>query len=102
MILHVYFSYKKKKKKERVKVGNDKYPFEACATGCHPLRQYCHWKACFPYEWVNKINKSNDENQMFAPTPLFGWVWDRECLISKTLYGPGICAQVELKKMKEK
>ena len=24
-------------------VGNDKYPFEACATGCYPLRQYCYW-----------------------------------------------------------
>ena len=35
-----------------------------------------------------KINTNNDENKMFAPPPLFGWVWDRECLISKTLYGP--------------
>ena len=24
-------------------VGNDKYPFEACATGCYPLRQYYYW-----------------------------------------------------------
>ena len=25
------------------RVGNDKYPLEACATGCYPLRQYCYW-----------------------------------------------------------
>ena len=26
------------------RVGNDRYPFEACATGCYPLRQYCYWE----------------------------------------------------------
>ena len=39
---------------------------------------------------------------MFAPAPLFGWVWDRECLISRTLYGPQICAQVEFGEKNER
>ena len=27
-----------KEKKKKNKIWNDKYPFEACATGCYPLR----------------------------------------------------------------
>jgi len=26
-------------------VENDKYPFEACATGCYPLRRYRYWES---------------------------------------------------------
>ena len=44
---------------------------------------------------VNKENKNSDENKLLTLAPLFGWVWDRECLISKTLHGPQICAQLE-------
>ena len=52
---------------------------------------------------VSKKNKENsDENKLLTPPPIFGWVWDTECLISKTLYGPRICAQFELKKKREK
>ena len=49
----------------------------------------------------HKINKNNDENKMFAPAPLFRWVWDKKCLISKTLYGPQICVQVEFERGKK-
>ena len=47
---------------------------------------------------VKKNN--NDENKLFVPAPLFGWAWDRECLISKTLYRPRIYVQVEFEKNK--
>ena len=32
-----------------LKVGNDKYLFEACATGCYPLRRHATGKACFSF-----------------------------------------------------
>ena len=32
-----------KKKVGKKRVWNDKYSFEACATGCYALRQYCYW-----------------------------------------------------------
>ena len=48
---------------------------------------------------VSKKNKENsDENKLLTPPPIFGWAWDRECLISKTLYGPRIYAQVKFDK----
>ena len=34
---------RKEKKVGKKRVWNDKYPFEACATGCYPLRQYFYW-----------------------------------------------------------
>jgi len=27
-----------------LRVENDKYPFDGCATGCYPLRRQCYWK----------------------------------------------------------
>jgi len=38
---------KKKGEKEKRKIRNDKYPFEACATEHYPLRQYCYWVLFF-------------------------------------------------------
>ena len=32
-----------------LRVENDKYLFEACAAGCHPLRRHATGKACFPF-----------------------------------------------------
>ena len=31
------------------RVGNDKYLFETYATGCYPLRRHATEKACFPF-----------------------------------------------------
>ena len=31
------------------RVGNEKYLFEAYATGCYPLRRHATGKACFPF-----------------------------------------------------
>ena len=67
------------------------------------LGESCPWSMTCTKITVSKKNKENsDENKLLTPPPIFGWAWDRECLISKTLYGPRICAQVEFEQKKKK
>ena len=92
-----------KKKKKRVKSREWQVPLRGMRYWVPPFEAILPPESLLPIlvsHWIKKIIMM--KNKVFAPAPLFGRVWDRKRLISKTLYGPRICAKVKFEKKKKK